>query len=232
VETYAFEVFAGYPFCMIGKGRFLLDTGIPDSVGSGELVICGMRHVLGDAPIPGFRPDNISEIMGVRVDGVIGGDILCTHGVRFDLAAGQASFAPVIPGRKFLVSDTVKIVGVTPLPVIQVHVNDIDLALGFDSGASVTCLIDDSDLLTGEPDDRQQVFFGTLNRFYDLEFRNREAVIGNIHVKLQHARLPEAMAADLRRRHVPVDGIFGAELFKQAAVTLSPCWTELYLEKY
>ncbi|HPH03359.1 MAG TPA: hypothetical protein PK297_10425 [Spirochaetota bacterium] len=223
---------SGYLLSGIGGRTFLVDSGIPFSVGRGTLELCGRSFRLVQSPLSSFTPASISKVVDVAVDGIIGGDILRALGCRFDLAHNTIVFDPAVPANVAPIPCQPRSIGGTPLPVITIEAFNRPLALGFDSGSPLAYVMPGTCAFPGQADGSRQEYVGMLDAWSTVDFWNGASFIGGDCYQLEFAILPEPLPTLLRFTGAPVDGLFGSGLAELAAVTLAAGWNEFYVEKY
>lgn len=90
-ERYGLETASGHPIAVIDGVHALIDTNSPLSFGR-PFTLLGEDH----RPQPGFGPidvSRISQLIGARVDVLLGTDILANHSVLLDWRNGSAAFS-------------------------------------------------------------------------------------------------------------------------------------------
>ncbi len=93
MERYGLEIVDDHIVARIGERRVLVDTGAPQSIGSGTLRLLGEHFALRPGWI-GFDTGQLSALIGARVDALIGTDILRHLRFVIDRPKGEVVFHP------------------------------------------------------------------------------------------------------------------------------------------
>ena len=125
----------GHLFLEISGTRWLVDTGSPLSCSPARtLAIAGQEHRLRP-DLPGVRLDKLTELVGSRVDGLLGTDVLRTVDLVIDTASGVAcaSAEPMkCPGTE------VPIRHVLGYPLLEAAIDGVSRTFVFDTGAHLS----------------------------------------------------------------------------------------------
>ena len=89
IHVYPLAFEARHMVVTLPEGRFILDTGSPQTFGRPKAITFGSeRHALG-APIVTLDFDSLVARLGLQVDGILGLDVLAEHDTLWDGPAGR-----------------------------------------------------------------------------------------------------------------------------------------------
>jgi hypothetical protein len=155
--------------------NYIVDPGSPLSFGRGNLMIINGKNFPIKSTTPGgITANSISELSGLKVDGLIGMDILIHFDVQFTRNRITFSDTPI-----FHADTAVKlpiIETIAGIPIINLNIKQEDRRIFFDTGAKLSYLSED--LLVGTPIGEMEDFYpsiGTLKQiFTKLMFSSME----------------------------------------------------------
>lgn len=127
----------GHLFVELDDRRFLIDTGAPSSFGAGKSVtLAGITFPLPTAQM-GLDAETISSLVGQRVSGLLGADIINAFDVLLDVRSGQITFATdPIP----LEGEAVATDEFMGIPIVEAEIRGVSRRMFFDTGAQLSYL--------------------------------------------------------------------------------------------
>lgn len=192
-------------------GLWVLDTGSPFSFGRADAVRLGGDRL----PVPdeafGLDADRLSDLVGARLEGLIGTDLLNGFDLDFDLPGGALTVGtglPVPDGDRIPLTDLMGVPALEARSELGAH------RMLLDTGAQLSYLqADGADRFPAAgPVQDFLPMFGT----FETETRSVPFRVGTTDVTLRCGRLPDLMGMTLGLGGV--DGIVGAELFRYRRV--------------
>ena len=140
MKLFQLEIFKGHPIIVEGKHRILIDTGAPSTIHrSGEIQFCGEDY---DCTVNymGLKISNISELLGMEINTLLGADILSEYKILFDYANKLVTFSKDDIN---FVGKTLDITDFMGIPILQMSVNNQELKFFLDTGARLSFLSSD-----------------------------------------------------------------------------------------
>ncbi len=226
MQSYGLECRKGYLLATVEGSRYLVDTGIPFSVGKGELRLDGRCVRLSPAPVPGFELGQLSRICGVEVAGILGAKDLLQTGCTIDLPRGLL----VMGGPEPI---TASAVAVEILPLKHAPVVTIDL-LGqarkaiLDTGAPVSYLSRHVAQTLPAAESNRRDWIGQLGVWAETPTWSLNMGIADLDATFEWGLLPETL--DPMFTLLGVDAIFGGTFCQDHAVSFSPDGTRVWIE--
>lgn len=220
---YKVNVSGGHMILSIPEGVFLVDTGSPQSFSRCECMSFGGVTTSVLSSMTGLDADSLSDYVGVKLDGIIGMDVLANHLLVFDGDRLFVDESP-IPESDFSTIGNNTLMGI---PVISVQIADRTINAFLDTGAKISYL--NSDLLTSNPVEE------TLNDFYPGigQFTSDVSTIcvqiAGCTVSMRFGRLPSLLQMSLMMGGV--QGILGRGLFNAYCVRLEKCGSQVSIAK-
>ena len=213
----------GHIIVEINHFDYIVDTGSPVSFGRGGSIFINGQSFLLNHSAMNLTPDSISKLSGLRIDGVIGMDILSKFDIQFSLdeilfsntAIHHSDLAIVLP-----VIDTAMIV-----PIISLTIAGEYRRLFFDTGAKLSYL--SNDLLSGVPMGQRQDFHPSIGRYTTNVYMIDVGIQTNVE-SLTFGSLPPSLTILLEMGQAA--GVVGTELLNKYTITLSNSTQTLVLE--
>ncbi|UJR24223.1 hypothetical protein I4U23_027190 [Adineta vaga] len=226
MDTFATKFLDGHVIVQMNDLDYIVDTGSPVSFGRGTFVVInGKRFSLNETAMGGITATSISALSGLKVDGLIGMDILMHFDILFNL--NQITFSDTLLAYadttiKLPIIDTVM-----SIPIITLNIGHKDRRIFFDSGAKLSYLSED--LLVSEPIGQMEDFYFTIGT-YTTNIYKIDVTIGEKIESLTFGLLPAAlrMMLDISQ----TKGVIGTELLKKYSIILSNLNKYLALEPY
>ena len=197
---------AGHVLANLDEGRFVVDTGSPTSFArGGKISFAGKTADVSTSAMGMLDADELSGYVGVKLDGMIGMDILGDYRLSFvgnrllvdDVNAPEDGFV-ALPTDSFL-----------GIPVVTIGVNGRDVKAFVDTGAKTSYL--NPDLLAGLPvEETVHDFYPGVGEF-DVDVSLASCVLNGLPLKARFGRLPDLLQMTLMMGGV--DGILGHDLF-------------------
>lgn len=211
----------GHVLLNLDEGAFIVDTGSQASFARGGRVSFGGASVaLPTSAMGMLDADALSGYVGMRLDGLLGMDVLGRHRLTFlrrellvgdgDLGSGSGGEAA---GPQFQELETGEIMGI---PFITVGVNNRKAKVFVDSGAKISYL--DEELLSGCPVGETLHDFYPLLGEFDVDASNVQCTLAGRSFSAKFGRLPALLQMSLGM--AGVDGILGHDLFDAYAIRI------------
>lgn len=211
----------GHVLLNLDEGAFIVDTGSQASFARGGRVSFGGASVaLPTSAMGMLDADTLSGYVGMRLDGLLGMNVLGRHRLTFlrhELLVDDAGTGPDSGGEpggaQFQELETGKIMGI---PLITVGVNQRKARVFVDSGAKISYL--DAELLSGCPVDETLDDFYPLFGEFDVDVSNVQCILEGCPFSAKFGRLPALLQMSLGM--AGVDGILGHDLFAAYAIRI------------
>jgi hypothetical protein len=213
-EKLAFEAHQDHIVLVAPRGRrFVLDTGSPVSVGRGTFKLLGVSHRLGHAPV-GLDLERSGNLIGTRLDGLIGTDLLGRAPFRIQWAANTVEFDVDAERAKGAVVPMQALFGI---PRVKCKVAGRSVSALVDTGAAISFLAESWDGLPKATGQRHEFFHGA-NGFeeFDTPLRTLAVKCGKA-FDASFGELPPKVAQAMKSTGIEV--ILGADLWKRFVVT-------------
>jgi hypothetical protein len=206
----------GHPLVEVGDGRFLLDTGLPKSCcESGHLVLCGKDISLLPTALS-LTPRNIGDLVGARITGLLGMDILGEVDFIIDVAAGEATFTRGeldLPGMPLHVKSFIG-----GLPVVTALFDGRALMCVLDTAARLSYLGSSSTASRYPVTGRGTDLLPTFGEF-ETETRSIRIDLGGRVCTLQFGSPPRALMGELR--FAGIWGVIGSAVLEEGPILFS-----------
>jgi len=211
-EKMAFEAHGDHIVLVAPRGRrFVLDTGSPVSGGRGTFKLLGLSHRLSPT---GLDLERVGNLIGARLDGLIGTDVLGRAPFRIEWASSAVAF-DVDATRSN--SSVVPMQALFGIPRVECKVMGRSVGALVDTGAAVSFLAEPWSGLTKPTGERHEFFLGPngLEEF-DTPIRNVPVKCGKS-FESSFGELPPRLAQAMKSTGIEV--ILGADLWKSFMVT-------------
>ncbi len=224
MNTFATKFLDGHVIVHMNQYDYIVDTGSPISFGRGSIVVInGKNFAIKDTGLKGLSADSISSLSGLKVDGLIGMDILIKFDVRFTRNEIIFSDTPIFhpdTAIKFPIIESM--MGV---PMIMMNIGGEDRRIFFDSGAKLSYLSED--LLVGTPIGQMEDFYISISTYTTNVYKIDVIINGKVE-PLTFGALPASLKMLLVVGQAK--GVIGTELLKKYSITLSNLSKTLVLE--
>lgn len=214
-DTFPYEPAGGLVVADVGGRRMLVDTGAPTSVGRGDpLRVAGVEVPLSPAFLGMVTPESIGEMMGTRIDGLIGMDLLGRVPFAIDPGARTVTFGASARRRRGGARLPVRLA--LTAPIVRLEVAGRPLSLVLDTGSTHHFLTATrTQGLTPDADPIED-FYPLLGRFQSPAFTLPLRAGGDEQAE-RFGLLPAAL--NLLLGMLPgVDGILGAGLLRRGSL--------------
>jgi len=222
VHEYQLEMFGGHLLIRHERQALLLATGSPVSVGPGTQCRFLGRVFPVQLLYNGLTTEQLSELVGTRIDVLLGADVLTEFAVTIDAETNRVVFGDDRGLRRGLAVPLETIGGI---PVVDVGLAGRVLRTLFHTGATVSCL--------PGVDTRPYPVVGVARDFYPglgefaTELRRVPLTFGDQAVGLICGMLPPILARSMLL--AGVHGIVGTNLLQSFKVGWAPGFRELRL---
>lgn len=131
----------GHLFVEVGGDLWLLDTGAPTSFGTSKSMVFADESFALESGYMSLTAASLSEFVGVRCAGLIGGDILGRFDHLFDIDRGELTVSKSELSHAGASVPTDEFMGI---PIVTARIAGRDYRMFFDTGAQVSYWQDDS----------------------------------------------------------------------------------------
>jgi hypothetical protein len=212
---FLYKLISGHILFQVNGLKVLLDSGAPNSIGSGQLLFLDKNYNL-QSNYMGLTTDKLSEYIGTHVDILMGCDIISKYDICIDPNEQKLTFGEHLIDENFM-----------GIPIVQVNIQDNTINAFFDTGAQLSYI--DPELTnnyssTGEKND----FYPGVGRFKTNTF-DIPTTIGDEIISIEYGVLPELLQMTLMM--ADTQGILGSELLNYFGYILSLSRKELLLCK-
>lgn len=216
VYTYPYDMVDGHIIVTSDDGKVcLIDTGSPFSVGSsGHVLLAGARHTLTPS-LRGKAAHELTGQIGVRVDVLVGADILNRYDMSIDPERQVLEFSDEDINVE---GEAVPVELLSGVPVLEADVGGRRIKVFFDTGAPVSYALEE--LLHAFPR------VGTANDSYitcgafQTVLHRVPVTLGSWSLVLDVGVLPQALQACLRM--TGTEGIVGTAILSHFMVAYMP----------
>ena len=221
MTTYPFGFDHDHIIFEVDGKRVLLDTGAPATIADADDFV-----FLGEQRSPannflGLTVEQLSELVGARIDVLLGMDVIGAQPLTIDVESGRLGFGGQTPDGGVAL-DVSSVIGV---PAITATVAGRDLRAYFDTGAKISFV--PRDLVGGTPAvDRIEDFYPGFGRF-ETDLHRLPCSIGGLESNLDCGMLPDLLQTALGM--TGVKGIIGHEVCRRWTVVLDMQQRELRL---
>ena len=212
----------GHLFVELDDRTFLVDTGAPSSFGVGDSVTLDSIKFPLPAAQMGLDAETISSLVGQRVSGLLGADIINAFDVLLDVRSGQITFAtdPIT-----LAGEAVAMDEFMGIPIVEAEISGVSRRMFFDTGAQLSYLQHDS--VTTFPNQGVVAdFYPGFGRF-ETETYAVDLIVGSIPFTLRCGVLPGLLGMTLTM--AGTEGIIGNEIVLDRVVGYFPRRQQLVL---
>jgi hypothetical protein len=226
MTTFTTKFLDGHVIVQVNNFDYIVDTGSPISFGRGTTVfINGKKFPINNIGPSGLTADSISTLSGLKVDGLIGMDILIHFDVLFTQDQITFSDTPINHAETAIKLPIID--AAMEVPIISLNIGHEDRRLFFDTGAKLSYLSDD--LLDGTPIGEMKDFYPTIGTFKTNVYKI-DVIIGGKVETLTFGSLPLSIRMLLEIGQTK--GIIGTELLNKYSIILSNLNKTLVLEPF
>ena len=213
-EKMAFEAHNDYIVLVAPRGRrYVLDTGSPVSVGRGTFKLLGVSHPLAHAPTS-FDLERGANLIGTRLDGLIGTDVIGRAPFRIEWASSAVFFGVDSTSVR---GAPVPMQALFGIPRVECKVAGRTVSAVVDTGAGISFLAEPWDGLPKPSGERHEFFVSATGlEEFDTPVRTLPVKCGKAFNSL-FGELPPKMARALKS--TGIDVILGADMWKSFVVT-------------
>lgn len=225
-DVFTYDLVGGLVVADVGGRRMLVDTGAPASVGrGGPLRVAGVEVPLSPAFLGTVTPESIGEMLGTRVDGLIGMDLLGRTPFAIDPRTRTVAFGAAARWRG---GARLPVRLAMTAPIVRLEVAGRPLSLVLDTGSThhfLTAARTEGLAPDAEP---LEDFYPLLGRFQSPAFTLPLRVGGEERPE-RFGQLPAAL--NLLLGLLPgVDGLAGAGLLRRGALACDFARGEIALD--
>ena len=215
------EEFEGHLIVTLPEGRFLVDTGSPTSFARGRCVSFGGATTdVADNAMGMLDSDALSGYVGIRLDGLLGMDVLGQHRLTFDrgrifVGDGEVcyDFGKIISDSSFFALETGDFMGI---PVVAMNVNKRPVRMFVDTGAKISYL-NPAWLAEFPVEETADDFYPGVGKF-DVDISSVWCDLNGWPFQAKFGRLPPLLQLTLGMGGV--DGILGHDLFSSYTIRI------------
>jgi hypothetical protein len=223
MNTFPVKFLDGHIIAHMKKFDYIMDTGSPFSFGRGTtVVINGKNFPINSVGFGGVTADSISKLSGLKVDGLIGMDILIHFDIRFTRNQITFSVTPIHHAGTAikLPVDTGMVV-----PIITLNIGHKDRKIFFDTGAKLSYLSED--LLVGVSTGEVEDFHPSIGTYKTKVYEIDVIIDGKVET-LTFGSLPSSIRMLLQMSQTK--GVIGTQLLNKYSIILSNLTKILVLE--
>lgn len=207
MNEYSFDIFDNHIIAIIDGKRVLLDTGAPTSIGDGSSFSLLGRNLNFSQIFMGFSIDQLNELLGTKINILLGVDVLRTLNFFVDWDRKTLLFSSIpfehegtfIPLEFFM-----------NIPIVVLQINGTTFRAFLDTGAKLSYLKPDltsNYKLLGQTSD----FYPGVGRF-DTNIYEVPVMLGPHTFTVIAGHLPELLQMTLMMANT--QGILGNDIFK------------------
>ncbi|MGN0844343.1 MAG: hypothetical protein ACI4QT_03885 [Kiritimatiellia bacterium] len=207
------KLFDGHIIANLADGDFLIDTGSLESFSrTGSLIFCGRNENVPKVLMGMVDAEDLSDLVGIALDGLIGMDILSQHSIVF---AGEEMFVDEcpIPDEGFSIIGENSFMGI---PMASLKLNEHFVKVFIDTGAKISYLAPPL-LEAYGVEETLQDFYPGLGRF-SVDLSSVRFEIAGFPMTGKFGRLPPMLQMTLTMGGA--QGILGHDLFSHFLVRL------------
>lgn len=218
--TFPLHKIHGHLFVQVDGHLWLLDTGAPCSFGSpADFHILGEKFELQSFYL-GLTPETLSGFVGVKIDGLLGADVLNNFDIIFNCPENTSIFSL---SSLNLDGQIVKLDEFMGIPIVTATVNGRDYRMFFDTGAQISYFQDDA-LRTFPPAGQMTDFYPGFGQF-QTDTHNVHFQIAGKSLVLRCGKLPDMLGMTLMM--AGTQGIMGNQILHDWIVGYFPRRGEL-----
>lgn len=213
-HTFPLHNVDGHLLAEIDSGRYLVDTGRPNSIGDDSPILVGSRRFDVQRRVGMADAGSISRDIRTQVSGVVGTDVLCQFDVGFDI---EACLLVLDENPRPLPGRVVKADFASGLPVLSAQIGGVAVPMILSTGSKISFLR--ADLAAGGEFVGRDV--GTIagEGEYETEVRNVNIRFGEMTYGIPVGTLPPTLERTLSVTGVA--GILGANLLSLRRLCMS-----------
>ena len=213
-EKVAFEPHRDHIVLVALRGRrFVLDTGSPVSMGRGTFKLLGVSHRLSRGA-PRFDLERVGNLIGTRLDGLIGTDVVARTPFRIEWDSSAVFFDADPAPAKGVVVPMQALFGI---PRVECKVAGRAVSALVDTGAAISFLAEPWDGLLKPTGERHEFFLSATGlEEFDTPLRTLPVKCGKS-FDSTFGQLPASLAPAVKS--MGIAATLGADLWKSFLVT-------------
>jgi hypothetical protein len=210
VEEYPLEIVDDHLVARIGDRNVLIDTGAPQSIGTGSLALLGEEYRLLPGWL-GFDIPQLTRLVGTRIDALLGSDLLGRIRFLVDRPAGRVVFAREPLELRGTIVPVDALLGV---PIVEFRIGERVARAFLDTGARLSYVGPEA-TSAGRPAGKATDYYPGFGEFTTEVFRIPIEIAGRV-LEITCGTLPELLQMALRM--AGTEWILGSELFRDGPV--------------
>ena len=225
MQKFQLQVFKGHPIISDGENTILIDTGAPVTLHTaGSLDFCADTYPCS-LNLNGMTIENISDMLGMPITTLLGGDVLSHYSILFDYINQEVTFSKQDIPLKGTTSDITLFMGI---PIIQMQLNHQDVKFFLDTGAMLSYI--SNTFTNGTPSVGMEEDFLPGYGVFQTPCFHIVTTIGSDEFVVKYGNLPSLLQMTLMLGGVK--GIMGYDLFKNFKVLVDYRNKQLKFSKY
>jgi hypothetical protein len=212
---YPLELQRDHLLLRLPEGYWIVDTGSPQSFGDHRTVNLANKVFEVSSNLMGLDAKTLSGLSGIRVQGLIGTDILNEFDILFDVPAGEVTFSDLPLSND---GKSISIDFVMGVPTTNLEIQGREVAMVFDTGATFSYWQAPELDSFSEKEIRMDYFPGIGE--FEVKTFHVPITLGDLEFQLECGRLPEMLGLTLSL--IGVEGILGNEFFREIKLGYLP----------
>jgi hypothetical protein len=194
----------------------LIDTGSPISISSAPFRFCGVEHT-PPTELMGITTETLSTLSGIKIDILIGCDLLSTRTLRIRWQKQALDFGDDIPDGTV----TDKMDTLQGCPVFPLRIGDTQTKAIFDTGAHLSYI--SPELVAGKTPSGEKADFHPFNGHFTTKTWMIETNVAHQTINMEYGILPPELQKEVSiAMHLSnSSAIIGTELLQKFDCTLS-----------
>ncbi len=222
MNKYQYDFINGHIIARSGDNRFLLDTGAPQSIGTGVFNFENLQFPLQDSYM-GLTVSALSDLVGHPFEVLMGADVISRFDLQIDPVEQCVSFGAAIEGA----GEELKTGALMGVPIIECSLPAQSIKAFFDTGARLSYLIPGL-LESLEPIGKEADFYPGIGKF-ETEVYELPVAFAGRETRMKFGILPGVLAPLLGL--AGVRGIVGTQLLDDYSCVLSIRNSRLFLKE-
>jgi len=224
MQIFRYELINGHVIAKHDGALYLIDTGSPSSVAAEtNFTFVGKNHIV-QTDFLGVTVDSLSSHIGVKIDALIGADLLKDFGMVID---PRTSELKLFHGKLELCGMEMPVELFMGIPIIDASINGRKIRIFFDTGAKLSYLNPE---LTGDLTNigYAEDFYPGLGQF-QTEIYSVSLKLGMEEIEMTVGNLPDLLQVSLMMAGTA--GILGTSILSSHVIGLDPGQQKLVLER-
>lgn len=228
MKTFEINLFDDH--CIINENNqiILIDTGCPASLSrTGQLSFMDKEWQVNTTFL-GNNLDNISELVGTKIDAMVGTDIISKYCFLFDYKNKKLTVSEHIAPMED--SSEIQNYGGKHDILLNLGIGDKKMKMFFDTGAKISYL---NHLYTQEmtPSEESQDFYLGYGAYSTPIFPIETAINEDTAFTVKYGNLPHDLGLEQRLSAMGIEGIIGSDLFYNFQVLTDLPNYKIYIKK-